>query len=228
MKPVEGDPPPVESLDHEVKYVLPAASAPAARALLAGLCRPETPHASGLVETVYFDDARLSSLEEKRASDYFKTKVRLRWYDGAGSVWLEIKRRIGGRRDKSRLPTGLDGAELAARSLAGLAGIDLAGWAARSGATLPPGLAPAVRLRYRRDRFIEPGSGLRLSLDREIRAVERRAPAPTAGARALGVALVELKGQGRELPGALAALAALGARRASFSKYLACFASDPI
>jgi len=228
MKLFEANPRAVESLDHEVKYVLPAAAAPAARALLAGLCRPEAPHASSVVETVYFDDARLSSLEEKRASDYLKTKVRLRWYDGAGPVWLEIKRRIGGRRDKSRLPTGLDGAELAARSLAELAGLDLASLAARAGVVVAPGLLPAVRLRYRRDRLVEPGSGLRLSLDREIRAVERRAPAPAAGARDLGVALVELKGDRRELPGPLAALAALGARRVAFSKYLACFATDPI
>lgn len=228
MKPVEGDPPAVEALDHETKYVLPAAAAAAARALLAGVCRPETPHAESVVETVYFDDARLTSLGEKRASDYLKTKFRLRWYDGGGPVWLEIKRRVGGRRDKSRLATGLDGGELAARALGDFAGFDLTALAARRGLVLPAGLAPALRLRYHRARFVEPGSGLRLSLDRGIRAVERRGAARADAARDLDVALVELKGDRRDLPGALGALAALGARRASFSKYLACFASDPI
>ncbi len=219
---------PVEMLDHEVKYLLPAASAAAARALLAGVCRAEAPHVESVVETVYFDDAALSSLEEKRASDYLKTKFRLRWYDGGGPVWLEIKRRVGGRRDKSRLATGLDGAALAARGLAGLGAIDFAALGARAGVVLPPGLAPALRLRYRRARFVEPGSGLRLSLDREIRAVERRGSGHADGGRELDLALVELKGDRRDLPGALAALAALGARRGSFSKYLACFARDPI
>lgn len=228
MKLFEGGPPAVDGLDHEVKYILPAASAAAARALLAGVCRPEAPHAASVVETVYFDDPGLGSLAEKRASDYLKTKIRLRWYDGRGPVWLEIKRRVGSRRDKARLPTGLDGAELATRSLAELAGLDLAALAARAGAAVAPGLQPAVRLRYRRDRFVEPGSDLRLSLDREIRAVERRGSPRGDGIRDLDVALVELKGDRRELPGPLAALAALGARRGSFSKYLACFASDPI
>jgi hypothetical protein len=225
MKLFEGGPSAVDGLDHEVKYILPAASAAAARALLAGVCRPEAPHAASVVETVYFDDPGLGSLAEKRASDYLKTKVRLRWYDGRGPVWLEIKRRVGSRRDKARLPTGLDGAELGARGLAGLAGLDLARLAARSGVALRGALTPAVRLRYRRDRFVEPASGLRLSLDREIRALER-APGGAAGPE-LGLALVELKGSRRELPGALIALAALGARRVSFSKYFACFASDP-
>ncbi len=219
---------PPEALDHEVKLVLPAASGAAAHALLAGVCRPETPHAGGVVETVYFDDGTLSSLAEKEASDYLKTKVRLRWYDGGGPVWLEVKRRIGSRRDKARLETGLDGAELAARGLAGLAGLDLARLAARHGVALPPGLAPALRLRYRRDRFVEAGTGARLSLDREIRAIERRGLPRAPAARALDLALVELKGRERELPPALAPLHALGARRGSFSKYFACFMSDPI
>ena len=76
----------VESLDHEVKLRLSAAAAAPARALLAGLCRPEAPHSRNRIGTVYFDDRDLGSLAEKLASDYRKTKLRLRWYDGRGAM----------------------------------------------------------------------------------------------------------------------------------------------
>ena len=86
MSSLRAPSPAVESLDHEVKFVLAAHSAGPARALLAGLFRPESPHARSRIGTIYFDDRALSSAEEKLASDYRKTKIRLRWYDGAGPV----------------------------------------------------------------------------------------------------------------------------------------------
>ncbi len=224
MKFFEGGPSAVEALDHEAKYILPAAAAAAARALLAGVCRPERPHAGSLVETVYFDDAALSSLEQKRASDYLKRKFRLRWYDGGGPVWLEIKRRIGSRREKARLPTGLDGAALGARGLAGLAGLSFVALAAAQGVAVPADLLPTLRLRYQRRRYVDPASGTRLALDTDILAVERAEPWGARALRRLDVALVEVKGGRRELPAALEVLARLGARRGSFSKYAACFA----
>jgi hypothetical protein len=214
----------VETLDHEVKFRLPASAAAPARTLLIGLCRVEAPHARSRVGTIYLDDRALSSAGEKLASDYRKTKFRLRWYDGGGGVHLEVKRRHGSRREKLRLPIATDGAALEAGGLAAAARSPWREALRAAGVEAPGDLAPALRLVYDRERFVDPASGARLSLDTAIAALEI---APWAGVEpAAGVPLdavvVESKGSERSLPPALAALHALGARRGSFSKYAAC------
>lgn len=231
------DAPVVEALDHEVKFALPAAAAPAARALVAGICLPEAPHAASRVATIYFDSRALDAAAEKWASDYRKTKVRLRWYDGTGPVVLEVKRRVGSRREKLRFATSFDGRTLETGGLAAAAGGEVLALLARRGIPTSADLAPALRLTYDRERFVGPGGRGRISLDTRIAAVER-APwtegfdldAESAGdARSLrDLALVELKGNERELPPALRALEALGAKRRSFSKYTACLVGSPL
>jgi hypothetical protein len=225
--------PGVGALDHEVKFVLPAAAAPAARALLAGVCRPETPHARSRVSTIYFDSRNLDSAAEKWASDYRKTKVRLRWYDGAGAVMLEVKRRVGSRREKLRFPTPLDGRELEAGGLAAAAGGAIPAFLAGLGVAAAADLAPALRLAYDRERFVGPGETGRISLDTRLVAGERAAWCEGADLESgdpgdLDVALVELKGHDRGLPPALLALASLGAKRRSFSKYTACLSCGSV
>lgn len=216
-----------ESLDHEVKYVLPARAAGAATVLLDGCCRRDPAHARGVVESIYFDTPGLASWHEKSASDYRKTKIRLRWYDGGGQVWLELKRRIGSRREKRRVAVALDGGLLTRRGLAAAELAAASGILAALGEPLPAALAPVVHLRYRRDRYLVHADGSRLALDREI---ERRDSHPrrhaSARSGALPCAVVELKGPSRDLPPALAGLAALGARRRSFSKFGAWMAAD--
>lgn len=227
MLAVQDEVPAVESLDHEVKFVLPAGATAPARILLEGLCRRETPHARSRIGTIYFDDRALSSAGEKLASDYRKTKIRLRWYDGAGSVRLEVKRRVGSRREKLRRELPGDAAAL---EVGGLAAAERTGYrdALRAlGVTPPADLAPVLHLTYERERFVDPASGARLSLDSRIEAVERAPWSDTEALRCeasddLDVALIESKGGWRDLPPALLALAALGARRRSYSKYTAC------
>jgi hypothetical protein len=209
------------NLVHEIKYRLPAAAAAAARVLLSGVCRPERPHAEGVVHTVYLDTPEHRSREEKLASEYLKTKVRVRWYEGSPGAWIEVKRRIGSRRAKRRALLPFPAAALGAAPLASprLAATELA---LRLGEPLELRLRPVLHLRYRRARFELPAFGARLALDTEIRALARAGrcePAP----RALDVAIVEVKGGSRELPAPLAPLAALGAVRASFSKYAAAW-----
>ena len=211
-------------LDHEVKYVLPAEMVPAARALVAGVARPEQPHAASLVESIYFDDPRLGSLAEKEASEYLKTKLRLRWYDGGGPVFLELKRRRGSRREKRRTALPLTGEELSRRGLGGVARLGLERYSAALGAPIAAEQRPLLRLRYRRERYVAPG-GARLCLDWEITALEGAPELGTGGGPAvLRAAVFELKAPGRALPPTLEALALLGARRRSFSKLAACVA----
>lgn len=217
-----------DTLDHEVKFVFPGAAVEAARAILRAACRSEAPHAASRVETIYFDGPHLDSLAEKLGSDYRKSKLRLRWYDGGAAVWLEVKRRVGSRREKLRTAVPLDGRELSRRSLDAPALAQVPALLAAIGEIPPPGLAPAVHLAYRRERFVEPASGLRISLDTDIAPLRIAAWTAAAGGVRRGAAglrspfLVELKGGSRDLPAPLAALAALGGRRESFSKYSFC------
>ena len=220
---VDGD-----ARDHEVKFVFPGATVEVARTILRAVCRREEPHAASLVETIYFDGPGLESLEEKLGSDYRKSKIRLRWYDGRAAVWLEVKRRFGSRREKLRVPVALDGRELSRQSLDAPSLATLPALLAAAGEAPPAGLAPAVHLAYRRERFVEPASALRLALDSEIAPIRVAARAATVpGVRRVAAGgcspyLVEIKGGSRDLPPALAALAALGGRRESFSKYSFC------
>jgi hypothetical protein len=208
-----------EALGFETKFVLPAAAVPAARMLLAGTARPEQPYPAGSVESIYWDTPELASYNEKLSSDYLKTKLRLRWYDAGGAVHVEIKRRLGTRRAKERTVVGLDGAELSRGGLRAAGRWAASTLASSSGRPLDARLTPVLHLRYRRERFIS-AAGLRINLDTAIEVLET---APQLGGRhgsvAVPGAVLETKGVSRELPAALTALATVGCRRGSFSKY---------
>src|SRR5690606_23650745 len=108
----------VEDLERELKFVLPAGRAAAARAFLSTLCAPDTEYPRALVWTVYYDTADAKSLGEKIDSDYLKMKLRVRWYGGAddrpaGAAFVEAKYRMGARREKVRVKLEVDGAALA-------------------------------------------------------------------------------------------------------------------
>jgi hypothetical protein len=205
-------------LEHEVKYVVPAHSVVAVAAFVGGCCRPDAAFARGWVDSIYFDTPGLALYQEKAASDLKKTKVRVRWYDGQGAVFAEVKRRYGTRRAKRRLACDvlsrdLEAVGLEAASLRGVPGL-----LAARGESLPGGLAPVLRVGYLRQRWICPG-GERVSLDREIGASAWAARIGGGGDSRLRGAVLEVKGRGTVLPAVLAPLAALGCRRRSFSKY---------
>lgn len=202
-------------LEHELKYALDGQALAAVAAYLDGCCRREEPYGESWVESIYYDTPDLALYGEKAASDLKKTKVRLRWYDGAGIAFAELKRRYGTRRAKLRVPTGIAGH---GRSI-GRPELDaVPQLLAERGAAVPRGLAPVLRVRYRRRRWVCPG-GERVSLDEAIGAP---AWAPRYGARArVGIdgGILEVKGPRAALPSVLQPLAALGCRRRSASKY---------
>jgi hypothetical protein len=219
---------PVVPGDRELKYVVPPAKMPAVAILLAALCAPEQPHHRSVVDTVYLDTPDLRSFEEKRASDFHKTKVRLRWYDGAGPVFAEVKRRCGARRAKVRVALPLDVARLV-RDARGLPLFhDLPALLASCGVPVPAILRPIVQLRYRRTRYVEPTTGIRVALDTDVAAVATAAPFATVTGRPLPWAVLELKGAAAAMPVALAALPRMGCRRAAVSKYAACLLSAEV
>jgi hypothetical protein len=217
----------IESLERELKYVLCAGRMPFAERWLASRCRADGRHASSDVWTVYYDTPDRASLGEKVNSDYLKTKVRVRWYaepggGAAGDAFLEMKRRIGNRREKHRvLLPGAAGA-LARQPL------DDDRWSALPRRLLAAGVGldglwrPVLLLVYRRARFVDAASGARVSCDRSIRAAS--VPRWALGAWRPGplpVGVIEIKGRSDELPANLSAIVRLGGRLSSFSKYAA-------
>ncbi len=84
---------------------------------------------------------------------------------------------------------------------------------------------PMLTIRYRRDRFVEPLSRSRVSLDADIAAAAFNSRLMAVGDRSpLGMAVVEVKGSGDRLPPALHSLLPLGIHKQSFSKFLAVYA----
>lgn len=217
----------IASLTHEIKYVLPAGAAGSLAGWLGAVARPERARPPAWVVSVYFDTPGLSLLDEKVNSDYYKTKVRVRWYRAAdrhgspSAAFVEMKRRIGNRRDKWRVPLGVGADALAGWSL------DDPRWLhvlapLRALAPLPPGLAPVLRLQYFRARFVDAAASARLAVDQHLTVA---AVSPRLRARPLPAllpdAVFEWKGPSVELPVYLTPITRFGARRRSFSKYLA-------
>jgi hypothetical protein len=219
----------LESLERELKYAVPAGRVAAVRHWLQAACRPDARFPEAVVWTVYYDTPDLRSLDEKRNSDYLKTKVRVRWYSdlqgvAEGPVFLEMKGRVGSRREKTRVSLPWPAAELAGRSLADPIYRDLPIRLREQGVLADASWQPIVQVRYRRLRLVEPVSGARVSLDDDI-AVSAVNPR-CVSALNLGpvpVAVLEVKGDTDVLPPRLHPVTQLGARKTSFSKYAAAF-----
>jgi hypothetical protein len=220
--PARGD------LQRELKFVLPLPRAGIALQLLTALCQPDASYPAAIVSTIYYDTPDLRLLFEKLDSDYLKTKVRLRWYrslegaEGAATAFLEVKSRVGSLRDKARTVVPLAPAWLERADLDDPALVRVVADATTLGVELPGPLLPALLVRYRRYRFVEPVSGTRVSLDYDIEAPRGRRGLFRSGSPAfLQDAVIEVKGESADLPRALRPLAHLGMRRAAFSKYAA-------
>ena len=168
--------------------------------------------------------------------------MRVRWYDEwaiPASMWqiprdrfrafdlpafLELKGRTGVESWKRRLPIVLSrdalnessgGAKLPTFIPPALL-LDLL---AKLGYSATGALRPVTLVRYKRERFEEPVSGLRVSLDHQITVVapwrKRATPLRT------GEAVVELKGRASDLPHRLAALGRFAQPWSANSKYVA-------
>jgi hypothetical protein len=218
-------PPLVEDLERELKFAVPIERADHVRHWLESLCRPDAQHPDADVWTIYYDTPALASLDEKLNSDYLKMKVRVRWYSPPGGVargpaFIEIKRRVGNRREKTRLVLPMSAAELAGRALDDKVFAALPRLLAPTGTVLDASWQPMLALRYRRRRYVEVMSGARISFDTDIRATALNHRYLVARAEGpLRIAVVEVKGLSDVLPARLRPLIALGIRKQSLSKY---------
>jgi hypothetical protein len=216
--------------ERELKFTLPAARVHLARRRLERLCRRDPKFPAAIVWTIYYDTPALISLGEKINSEYLKRKIRVRWYSDlegrvTGPAFVEAKLRVGTRRSKVRERLPYPASEVAAWNLqdARLLGFPLLLRA--HGILGQESWQPAMLLRYRRDRFIEPLTHSRVSLDADIAAVAANLRFVSAmDTSPLATAVLEVKGAGNELPAALRPLLSLGLHKRSFSKFLVVYA----
>ena len=215
--------------ERELKFTLPHARVHVARRWLDDICARDAEFPAAVVWTIYYDTPDLAALGEKINSDYLKRKIRVRWYSDlegtpSGPAFVEGKFRVGTLRTKARERLPLPAGELAH--------LDLQDPLLRTfplllrphGVTLGQSWTPMMLIRYRRDRFVEPASRSRVSLDADIAAAAVN-PRFLAGAdySPLELGVMEVKGSADELPRALHPLLQLGAHKGSFSKFLAVY-----
>ncbi len=215
----------------ERKWAMPARLSPRVARFLAARLRPDPEHAEGHVCSIYYDTPDWRFVEEKLSSDFLKTKVRLRWYEDAQrrplspKAFLEVKVKLGGAREKLRVPSPIDSGLLSEMSLSDRRLRGLPRLAETQGVRLPSPLLPGFLVRYRRRRYVEPSSGLRLSLDDRIHVpIVNRAMVPRSLPGHLDLAVLEVKGAQGDLPRSLQPLFELGLRQRALSKYAACHA----
>ena len=216
--------------DHETKFVFENNRAPILIKWLKLRCIPDPNFPTGRVSSIYYDTLNWQFLDEKMNSDYLKTKIRIRWYENIEGgkqgerSFLEAKYKIGGRREKRRLETGISGKWLSKIQLNDpeLAQIP---YRLRSlGVKIPSLLFPAFQIRYKRFRFLEPVTGSRLCIDYDIGIPRTNwQMLPIVKSVQLQSGVFELKGNRSELPNVLRQLTALGCKKEAFSKYGNCY-----
>ena len=230
LQTTDADPRPIPSAgERELKFALPASRVHLARRRLDSLCRRDPEFPAAVVWTIYYDTPALASLGEKINSDYLKRKIRVRWYsdlDGrvSGPAFVEAKLRLGTRRSKARARLPYPAEEIAGWDLQEPRLLTLPLMLQDQGILGHTSWQPMMRLRYRRDRFVEPFTRSRVSLDADIAgsaANPRFLSAPNL--LPLATAVLEVKGSGHELPAALRPLLALGLHKRSFSKFLVVY-----
>ncbi len=213
----------------EQKFIFPMGQTDVVRDWMEYRFARDSKHYLGVIHSIYYDTPSLHLFEEKRNSDYQKSKVRLRWYgiekdNGSKPVncYLEVKRKFGAVRRKRR-----QAVTLPAEALEG----DIFGnpviWSLANHtfdqSFFPPGtLVPVAEIRYQRRRYVDLETGSRLSLDTEISCQRAnqdlfRFHPPVY----LDNGVLEQKGASRFLLAAQSPIAAY-LQKCAFSKYAEC------
>jgi hypothetical protein len=179
------------------------------------------------VNSIYFDDARLSSAAESLAGVSRRVKLRLRWYDekfARQRLFFEVKRRSGQVISKDRTP--LDAPEVIDR----IPYDDLLAWLGQALAPEPAAWLnlrpiPTTIVSYQREHFRDRDSSIRITLDYQIEAYTQlglQRPARRSGVALDRLAVVEVKTLAADEHNVRRLLFPLKPRLARCSKYVHC------
>ncbi len=226
--------PPVQPVvKPELKFVADTTCTEFARGWLRHHCRPDPTYREGIIRSVYYDTPQLDAFNEKVNGDFYKQKVRLRWYDpdtGADpskrNAFLEVKHKVGGGRQKERIRLVLESEWLENAPLSDARFMNVLRTAAPGliEATAPA-LFPSLVVQYHRIRYICPISQARVCLDTGIQPgrVNSRLLAAQGCATIRDVVIEVKDAEAAQIPW-LESVYAAGFRQRSFSKYGECVA----
>jgi hypothetical protein len=212
----------------EQKFLFARRLLPLIKAHLKHVLQPDPVFSEGRISSVYYDTPSFDYYQEKRASEFLKTKIRLRWYgepaasDSDVKCYLEVKEKEGSTRNKQRVAVDVPASVLADRELRAAPLAMIPQLLAASGHSFDGPLVPILIVQYERTRFLEPSTGARIAVDVDIQcpAVNTmfvRAHPPVF----LDVCVLEVKSSDKELPHWMAAIRHY-VRRDAFSKYTTC------
>ncbi len=219
--------------EFELKYTFPNHVASSLESWLSLTCRTDGQYPESRVHSVYFETQNRDSYNEKANSDFFKTKFRIRWYegleqsalDGNGeiSLFLEKKMKIGAKRLKNRWTVKVREHDVRTASLSSTYYNQWHEIFSEKEGEVIPHFHPFIQISYIRKRFVDSFTGARLSLDYDIRVEksnEMLLPTPAKGF--LPTAVFEVKGSSDTPPQSLHFLTKNYVRKANFSKYETC------
>jgi len=216
----------------ERKFAILPANLDLAYSFLRQICRPDSIYPADRVTSLYFDTADLDQYQKTGSGEFMKNKVRIRWYGSdlkkdtsEVPVYLEIKQREGFASSKQRrkfiasknlLETG--------RLLEGILDkTTISQTLASLGYFTEKSLRPVILISYRRYRYSEIQTGVRVSFDRDIRATVVAADLGRhSGEVRLENGVIEVKGPSIDLPVTLRRLRFLDIDWSRFSKYGNC------
>jgi hypothetical protein len=218
----------------ERKYYLPPAKVGLAYGLIRHVCLTDKAFPWEQINSLYFDTPDLDQHERSASGDFYKDKVRLRWYgedkdiDEEQPVYIELKSRQGFASTKQRLKIMVSKECLTLHKLSKgiIAGSLLGDTLSGFGYFPSQKMIPVIRISYYRHRFTEMITGQHVSIDYHIRST-MIVPGYGNGARDLELpgGVIEIKGQTLELPETLKRMRILETDWTRFSKYSACIDS---
>jgi hypothetical protein len=227
-------------MEHELKFVFSNHQIHLIVQWLKQTCSADQDFPYNIVSSIYYDTRDWRFLADKINSDYYKTKVRIRWYRDRtengenGVAFIEVKNKIGAGRQKMRVEAPYSSEWFSKAALDDPKFLDIPIFLKSQGALLEYNIYPVLLVRYERYRFIESFSGTRVCVDYNIstpKVNKQFLPAvpsfgyasPTPLLSQLRTAVIEVKGIVDRLPTTLGYLVSMGCKKSSFSKYLACY-----
>ncbi len=183
------------------------------------------------IHTLYYESLDRRSLYEKADGDFIKTKYRLRWYDSNeyksdNYVFLEIKRKIGAKREKKRIKTQFKPDSLSKEHISSTVFKSIFNEYYKHKIPVPSNLIPTLKISYIRKRFIDLLSDAEICLDYDIISEYANHKIGKSSSRPvlLNNFVIEVKHCKQDkLPFLLDNLVILGLKKTSFSKYKKSF-----
>jgi hypothetical protein len=215
----------------ERKFYLPAAKIPFAAHLLRHCCMQDRQYPGGTIHSVYYDTSDDAALHDSNEGNPIRNKIRVRWYDhpqkasAPTPVFLELKSKDGFAGTKQRKKILVPALRLTNPSLHGsILDLTTIHQTLFQFGYYPDGLLhPAIYISYRRLRFEDVLTGVRISLDWDIHSsmVLPHLNGHGGSVRMHG-GVIEIKGPSMDIPPAVRSIRYLGTDWSRYSKFAAC------